>query len=527
MTAGTNGIIDGAMNGAESLVRTLVAGGATTCFSNPGTSEMHFVAALDRVEGMECVLCLFEGVATGAADGWARMTGLPGLTLLHLGPGLANGLANLHNAKKAMTPIVNIVGEHTTQHLAHEAPLTSDTEGVARPMSHWVRTGRDSTTIAAEGAEAVAAARTPPGRIATLILPADTAWGPGGAVARAAPPPAAPRVDDALVREAAAAVRKGRGTLLLLGASAVRHDQLVLAAGVAARTGARIMGRTSLPRLERGAGRVDLPRVPYYVDHALDALKDVETIVLIGADDPISFFGYPERPSRMAPETARILTLATPGEDIADALARLADAVGASARDAPVAAAAAHTMPRGVLTAQSACAAIAALLPEGAIVVDESVSNARFTGPALAQAAPHDLLQLTGGAIGIGPPMALGAAVARRDRKVVNLEADGSAMYTLQALWSQARAKAEVVTVIWANRAYAILTGELANVGAHNPGRKALDMISLDQPALDWVKLANGMGVPARRADTAEGFAEAFRAALAERGPFLIEAVIA
>jgi acetolactate synthase I/II/III large subunit len=266
--------------------------------------------------------------------------------------------------------------------------------------------------------------------------------------------------------------------------------------------------------------------VPYYVDEALDTLKDVETIILVGADDPVSFFGYPGKPSRMAPPDTKVIRLATAGQDIPDALVRLAEATGASAADAPRARHAPPAMPGGALTAEKAAAIVAALLPEGAIVVDESVSNARVTGPALACAAPHDLLQLTGGAIGIGPPMALGAAVAAKDRKVINLEADGSAMYTLQALWSQARAKSEVVTVIWANRAYAILKGELANVGALNPGRKALDMISLDDPALDWVKLANGMGVPALRAETAEEFASAFRSGLMERGPFLIEAVI-
>jgi acetolactate synthase I/II/III large subunit len=466
-------------------------------------------------------------VATGAADGWARMTGRPGLTLLHLGPGLANGLANLHNAKKAMTPIVNVVGEHTTQHLNHEAPLTSDTEGVARPMSHWVKTGRDSTTIAAEGAEAIREARTAPGRIATLILPADTAWGPGGPVADAGPPPVPPRADEDAVLKAADAAKRGRGTVMLLGHAAARDANLTLAAAVAARTGARLMGRVSLPRMEHGVGRVALARVPYYVDQALDALKDARTIVLIGADDPVSFFGYPGKPSRMAPDGAEILTLATVADDIPDALARLAEAVGAKAKDAPrIAIPPKASAPRGALTPEKAAAVIAAMLPEGAVVMDESVSNARFTGPALAAAAPHDLLQLTGGAIGAGPPIALGAAVACPDRKVINLEADGSGMYTLQALWSQARAKAQVVTVIWANRAYAILTGELANVGAHNPGRKALDMISLEQPALDWVKLSEGMGVPAIRVETAEAFADAFRVALAERGPFLIEAVI-
>lgn len=514
------------MNGAESLVRTLVAGGATTCFSNPGTSEMHFVAALDRVDGMECVLCLFEGVATGAADGWARMTERAGLTLLHLGPGLANGLANLHNAKKAGTPIVNIVGEHTTQHLAFDAPLTSDTEGIARPMSHWVRTGRDSTTIAAEGAEAIEAAMTPPGQIATLILPADTAWGPGGKIASVTPHPGPPRVDDAILRDAASAVRNGAETVLFVGSHAVRDRTLRYAAAIAQKTGCRIMGRTALPRLERGAGSIPLPRLPYAVDDALAALKDVATLVLVGAGDPVSFFGYPGKPSRMMPEAGRVITLATPEQDMHGALAGLADLVGARPADVARTNFAPPALPQSAaLTAENAMAAIGALLPEGAIIVDESITSARWTGPMTARSAPHDWLQITGGSIGIGPPLALGAAVAAKDRKVVNLQADGSAMYTLQALWSQARAGADVLTVIWSNRSYEILRGELMNVGA-NPGRKAIDMLSLDHPALNWVKLSEGMGVPAVACETTEAFMKALRRGLAERGPFLIEAVI-
>jgi acetolactate synthase I/II/III large subunit len=514
------------VNGAESLVRTLVAGGVDMCFSNPGTSEMHFVAALDKVDGMSCVLCLFEGVATGAADGWARMTGRPGLTLLHLGPGLANGLANLHNAKKAGTPIVNIVGEHTTQHLAYEAPLTSDIEGVARPMSHWVRTGRDSRTVASDGAEAVTAARSGSGQIATLILPADTAWGPGGDTVVPALPAAPLKVTEPSVQAAAAALRKGSETLLFLGGSAVRRGRLELAAAIAAKTGAKIMGRTSLPRIERGAGRVSLPRLPYYIDQGLEALQSFRTIVLMGAPDPINFFGYPGKPSRLAPPEAEILPLATPADDIHDGMMRLAEAVGAKASEAPLTSLYLPTLPKGALTVEKAMAAVSALLPEGAIIVDESVSSARFTGPLTAHSKPHDLLQLTGGAIGVGPPLALGAAIAAPDRKVINLEADGSAMYTLQALWSQARVGANVLTIIWANRAYAILTGELMAVGASNPGRKALDMLSLDNPALDWVSLAKGMGVPGVRAATAEAFVAALRAGLSENGPFLIEAAV-
>lgn len=519
------------MNGATSLVRTLVAGGADVCFSNPGTSEMHFVAALDRVDGMACVLCLFEGVATGAADGWARMTERPGLTLLHLGPGLGNGLANLHNARKAGTPIVNIVGEHTTQHLRYDAPLTSDTEGVARPMSHWVRTGRDSTGIARDGADALVAARTAcaagPGQIATLILPADTAWGPGAAPGVSSLPPPRPKVDEADVRRAVEALRRGPETLLFLGADAVRERALELAAAIAAKTGARIMGRTSLARVERGAGRAMLPRLPYPLDISLETLRPFRTLVLLGAPDPVAFFGYPGKPSRLAPDHAEILPLADGSHDLMDVLERLAEAVGARRSDAPRARLAPPAMPNdGALTAQNATAAVSALLPENAIVIDEGITSGRFASEMTAEANPHDWLQITGGSIGIGPPLALGAAVAAPDRKVVNLQADGSAMYTLQALWSQARVGANVLTIIWANRSYAILTGELMAVGASNPGRKALDMLSLDNPALDWVSLAKGMGVAGIKVDTVSQFVDALRAGLAHKGPFLIEAVI-
>jgi acetolactate synthase-1/2/3 large subunit len=526
MSAGTKE----AMNGAESLVRTLVAGGADVCFSNPGTSEMHFVAALDRVEGMDCVLCLFEGVATGAADGWARMTERPGLTLLHLGPGLGNGLANLHNAKKAGTPLVNIVGEHTTQHLGYDAPLTSDTEGVARPMSHWVKTGRHSLGIAADGAEAITAARTAcpagPGQVATLILPADTAWGPGGAPETPPAPPARGLVEDAALARAEAALLRGAETLLFLGADAVRAPALELAAAIAAKTGAKLMGRTSLARLERGAGRVALPRLPYPIDQSLAALAPFRTIVLLGAPDPVAFFGYPGKPSRLAPPEAEILAVADGSHDLMDALERLSDRVGARAGDAPRASFNPPGTIGGPLSAESAMAMVGAMLPEGAVIVDESLTSGRHAGAMTAHSAPHDLLMITGGSIGIGPPMALGAAVACPDRKIVNLQADGSAMYTLQALWSQARVNANVLTIIWANRSYAILTGELMAVGASNPGRKALDMLSLDNPALDWVSLAKGMGVEAGRAETTERFGELLKAGMARRGPFLIEVVI-
>lgn len=513
------------MNGAESLVRTLVKGGIDICFTNPGTSEMHFVAALDRVEGMRSVLCLFEGVAAAAADGFARMTERPASTLFHLGPGLGNAIANLHNAKKAMTPLVNIVGEHATQHLAFDAPLTADIEGLARPVSHWVRTGKSSRTIAAEGAAAIAAAQQAPGQVATLILPADTAWGDGGPVHTV--PPVAPRrkVDEAEIRAAVAALQ-APGALLFIGTGAARAQHLALAGRIAAKTGARLLGQTSIARQERGAGRVPLPRLPYPVDLGLATLKEVRRLVLCGASDPVAFFGYPGQPSRLAPPEADIIALAGPADDLLDALERVADALGVLSTPLDLKAPPPAEVPSGAITPERAGAVIGAVLPEGAIVVDESVTTGRGFALATAGAQPHDWLQLTGGSIGIGPPLALGAALACPDRKVVNLEADGSAMYTLQALWSQARSRANVLTVIWSNRAYQILRGELAAVGATNPGRKALDMLSLDNPTLDWVSLARGMGVDGRRVDTAEDLAHAMRDALKEPGPFLIEAVM-
>ena len=514
------------MNGAESLVRTLVAGGVEVCFANPGTSEMHFVAALDHVDGVRCVLCLFEGVATGAADGYARMAEKPAATLLHLGPGLANGLANLHNAKRARSPVVNIVGDHATYHRQFDSPLTADIEGLARPYADWLRTSANSQAVAKDGAEAIAAARAASGRIATLILPADTAWGEGGPIASIPAIASRTPVDDANIAEAAEALRSGRPTLLLLGDRALRSQALDCAAGIAEATGARLLAETSNARVERGAGRAPIARLPYPVDAALAALAEVEHLILVGARAPVAFFAYPGKPSELAPPACRIHTLAAPQDDQLDALIRLADAVGARHAPSRLQRPERPTTPRGRLDSETIAAALGALLPENAIVCDESVTTGRNFFAATADAEPHDWLQLSGGAIGLGIPMAVGAAVACPDRKVVSLQADGSGMYTLQGLWTQAREKLNVLTVIWANRAYAILRGELANVGAENPGPRALDMLSLSNPAIDWTSLARGLGVEACRAETLEDFVKAFQGGLAAKGPFLIEVVL-
>jgi acetolactate synthase-1/2/3 large subunit len=514
------------MNGAESLVRTLVGGGIEVCFANPGTSEMHFVAALDRVDGMRCVLGLFEGVVTGAADGYARMADKPAATLLHLGPGLANGLANLHNAQKSSTPIVNIVGDHATYHRAYDAPLTSDIEAAARPFSGWVRTSPDARAVAADGAAAIAAALTPPGRVATLILPADTAWNEGAAPAPVPPVPGRAPVAAEAVREAARILRSGEPTVLLLTGLALRERGLELAGRIAAATGARLLAQTFNARIERGAGRVPIERVPYPVDLAVATLAGLKHVILVGAKQPVAFFAYPDKPSVLTPPDCACHALARPEEDGVGALEALAEELGAHRQAAAVAELALPTLAAGAITPEAISRSLAALLPEQAIVVDEAVSSGRAFFPPTRHARPHTWLQNMGASIGLGLPLGVGAALAAPGRKTVCLQAHGSAMYTLQALWTMAREALDVTVVLFANRSYAILRSELANVGAQNVGRKALDMLDIGRPDLDWVSLARGMGVPAARVEDMEGFNRRLAEGLASEGPYLVEAVL-
>ena len=515
------------MNGAQSLIRTLYDGGVATCFMNPGTSEMHFVAALDFVPEMRSILCLFEGVATGCADGYARLTGKPAATLLHLGPGLGNGIANLHNGRKAHSPIVNIVGDHATYHVQYDAPLTSDIEGLARPVSGWVRTSPDARSVAADGAAAIAAAQTPPGQVATLILPANTAWDPadGPAPPQTAPlPPAVPseRIDDV-----AALLRRREDTVILVGDQVMGSEALSrLASRIAAGTGSRLIGNRAAARVSRGAGRPVLARLPYPVDQAVAMLDGTRHVVLVGVKAPVGFFAYPDKPSLLAPPDAQIHLLAEAHEDIPTALDALAESLDVPPEPPNLAHFERPPLPSGPLTPDLVWAALCALMPEHAIICDESVTSGRAAYPFTETAPPHDWLHVTGGAIGQGLPVATGAAVACPDRQVIAMEADGSGMYTLQALWTQARESLNVVTVIFANRTYRILQGELQQVGGNEPGPKASAMMRLDEPALDWVLLATGMGVPAIRVDTADGFVAALRRGIAAPGPFLIEAAI-
>ncbi|WP_439924266.1 acetolactate synthase large subunit [Nitrobacter sp. JJSN] len=512
------------MNGAESLVRTLVKGGVDVCFANPGTSEMHFVAALDRVEGMRCVLGLFEGVVTGAADGYFRMKGTPACTLLHLGPGLANGLANLHNARKANSGIVNIVGQHAVYHIGYNAPLTSDIEGLARPMSAWVRTSPDSKSVAADGAAAVAAAKGSPPQIATLILPADTAWNEADGIAMVPETSQRTSYSSQAVETAAKFLRGGGETLLLLTGRALTEQGLALAAGIAGKTGCKVMGQTYNARMARGRGRFFIERIPYVIEQALPVLRPFRTIILVEADDPVAFFAYPDKPSLLKPEGCDVHRMTANGENSVAALEALAGAVGARPQDAKPQKPMDIAWPTGPLNHASVAQAIAMAIPENAIVVDESITTGRGFFPPTAASAPHDWLQNMGGSIGFSTPVATGAAVACPDRKVICLVGDGSAMYTLQSLWTQVREGLDVTTIVFSNRMYQILRGEFDGVGAGEPGKRAMDMLSLDRPTLDWVSLARGMGVPGRAVTSADDLNKALAEAMAEKGPRLIEA---
>ena len=516
------------MNGARTLISTLVNGGVGVCFANPGTSEMHFVAALDTVPDMRGVLTLFEGVATGAADGYARIADRPAAVLLHLGPGLGNGLANLHNAKRAGVPVVVVVGDHATYHKRYDAPLESDIDAVAASVSGWVRRSARVGEVGDDAAAAIRAAAGPPARVATLILPADVSWHDGGRPGRIADAAAAkaPEYGEESVTVAAKALRSGQPAVLFIGGDATRERGLTAAARIAAATGAKLLCETFPTRLQRGAGLPHVERLGYFAEAAGAQLAGARHLILAGARSPVTFFAYPDTPSDLVPSGCQVHTLADGTASAAAALDALADLVapGTTAVTAP-----AHRPPppTGALTPHSIAAAVGAALPDGAIVVDES-NTAGLTLPDATAGAPrHDWLTLTGGAIGYGLPAAAGAAIAAPHRPVLCLQADGAAMYTISALWTQARENLDVTTVIYNNGAYDILRIELQRVGVGSePGPKARALLDIGNPALDFVALATGMGVPARRATTAEQFTAALAQAFAEPGPHLIDAVI-
>lgn len=520
------------MRGAEALLKSLAASGVDTCFMNPGTSEMHFVASLDSVPAVRPVLALFEGVATGAADGFGRMADRPATTLLHLGPGLANGLANLHNARRARSPVVNIVGDHATYHKAFDAPLESDIESLARPMSGWYRRTLSSSDIARDALEAVASSLGPPRRVATLVVPAELSWldADAATVATAlqvrghAGSPAI--VADEVVSSIARILGSGEPAALLLGTSALRESGLFPASRICEHVNAKLLAESFPGRLVRGAGLPYVERLAYLGELATAQLAGVRHLVLVDAHSPVSPFAYPGKPSNLVPDGCEVHQLAGETQDSVTALEALADLVGAPPGGARLAETCQRDLPTGPLTPASVAAAVGALLPENAIISDEAITGG-FYLPGATQGAPrHDLLCLSGNAIGQGLPLSIGAAVACPARPVLALEADGSAMYTIQALWTQAREGLNVTNVILDNGSYAILNLELARVGADGGGPTARSMLEIGRPSLDFVSISTGLGVPARRATTAEEFTNALAAALEEDGPHLIQAVL-
>ncbi|MEO7247129.1 MAG: acetolactate synthase large subunit [Novosphingobium sp.] len=512
------------MNGAETLVETLADQGVEVCFANPGTSEMHFLAALENPR-IKPVLCLFEGVATGAADGWYRMRNKPAATLLHLGPGLANGLANIHNAKRASSGMVNIIGEHSQSHLKYDPPLTSDIEGIARPLCHWVRRADGSHTIAADTAAAVAKANEHPAKISALILPGDVSWGDAGELvpqpktATAPPSPDAGRVDPI-----AQVLKSGEPTLIILGNKATRGSALVLAGRIAAKTGCRIATQFFSARIERGAGRVPLERIPYAVPQAIKFLEPFKHIITVETVEPVAFFAYPDRPSQLKPVGCQVHQLVAKDENSVVGLEMLVDALGARSFAPDIQQLSNTPMPSGALSPNSIAHALSHAIPEGAIVVDESLTTGRESMGLTAGARPHDMIQNMGGSIGFGTPVATGASLACPDRRTFCMVGDGSAMYTIQSLWTQAREQLPVTTIIFANNTYDILKAEYTNMGAGTaPGPRALSMIDIDNPTIDWLAMAKSMGVPAIRVDTAEEFTKAMVGSVSSSGPLLIE----
>jgi len=517
---------DSSMNGAKSLLATFVNAGVEVCFTNPGTSEMHFVAALDQEPGMRAVLGLFEGVVTGAADGYGRMTGKPACTLLHLGPGLANGLANLHNARRANTPLINVVGDHATYHRELDAPLTSDIRGFASPVSSWIHMSETAGQVAGDAARAVQAALDPPGQIATLILPADTAWNEASGGVEPLVVPTRSEANPDNVTAVIAALASGDPCTILLNGQGVSETGLQLASRIAGHTGAKLLGDTFISRIPRGAGRVEVERLPYFAEQAEEALAGTRHLILVDTKAPVSFFAYPGRASELTPEGCDVHVLSAAGEDTLAALEAVVEALGAGAASPSLTELARPSLPAGPLDPGSIAQSLAALMPDNSILVNEAATSG-FAIPAMtAASAPHDWLDLTGGAIGIGLPMAVGAAIACPERRVFGLQADGSGMYTVQALWTMARENLDITVIVFANRKYAILQVEFMRVGAHNPGPKAMSMMDLNRPDLNWVDLARGMGVPGRQVTDAGSFNDALAESLANSGPYVIEAIV-
>jgi acetolactate synthase-1/2/3 large subunit len=512
------------VNGAHCLLKTLNANNVTKCFANPGTSEMHFVAGLDDVPEVRAILCLFEGVATGAADGYARVTGRPAATLLHLGPGLANGWANLHNARRARVPLLNIVGDHATFHAKFDAPLQSDIATVAKALKGWLRSTQRPDDVANDTADAIGAAYGPPGQIATLILPSDVSWGevtePPAAWPLAARSGTAVPDDRAIVR--ALDVLRSKRAALIVGGSAMDATQLGLAQRVASASGTRLIMETFPPIMDHGAGVVNPERLIYLSEFSIAQLKEFDALVLIGAAAPVAFFAYPDIANIVA-EGCELVNLAPPGTDTLAALSALVEGLRAPALS--VDPGNCPSPPTGELTTRTFAAAVGATMPEDVVVVDESVSSGVDLLGATQFSPVHRWMQLTGGSMGYALPSAIGAAVGSGQR-ILALESDGAMMYTPQALWTMARENLDITVVGLSNRSYAILTLERKRVGAFTEGSTSQGLLDIDRPTIDLCALASAQGVPSIRVTSAEELVTALQRSYATPGPMFIEAVL-
>ena len=511
------------LNGSQSTIKALIASDISICFGNPGTSEMHFLAALDQIKGIRCVLGLHESIVTGAADGYYRLSGKPAVTLLHLAPGLANGLSNLHNAKKANSGILNIVGEHATYHLKYDAPLSGDTEGVARPMSHWVKTSTSADTVAHDAALAASIAKEKSGQIATLILPADVSWLKTDVVAQPVEPKPLRKVEASVVQAIAKVIQQDKNTVMLLGGAALRGKALEFAGKIAEKTGCRILSEGQNARIERGHGRVSVNRLPFDVKGAQETLKGTEHLILVGAKVPIAFFAYPNLPSLLMPESCEALTLATHEDQVERALEDLMLELGAHNTLHKTSVFSQGPMPTGVVNSDRLGQFLGACLPENAIVVDEAVSTGRGFFKPTEHARAHDWLNSMGSSLGYALPVAIGCAVAQPDRPVIALVGDGSAMFSVQALWTMARENLNIKVLIFANHAYKILKNELVSVGLESPTQTALSMLSLNSPNLDWVSMAKAHGVEGFKVENIEALVKTFNHCLTQTGTQLIQ----
>jgi acetolactate synthase-1/2/3 large subunit len=515
------------VNGAKILMDTLVENGIEVCFGNPGTSEMHLVDAISKTDKMRAVLCLFEGVVTGAADGYARMAGKPAATLLHLGPGLGNALANIHNARRARSPMLNIIGQHALDHLQYDAPLTSDIVGIATPVCHYVHSVCDIDQLSDDVARSIAETSRGVGQVAALIIPADMAWSePSSQVTARLAAPEPELASSDVLHTSASVLKLGKRTAVLLDDSALYGEGLKMAGRIARATGAKLLAPTFYSRMERGAGRVMVERIPYFAEMATEFLQEFEQIILVGCGAPVAFFAYPGKRSWLAPQACEIVTLTEQDQDSTAALIALAELLGVADGEYSTQDRVTADLPAGRLTPEGVAACLLELMPQDAIVVDEGATSS-FPAYVLTQGAQaHDWLTLTGGSIGQGLPAAVGAAIACPDRKVIALEGDGSAMYTVQALWSMAREDLDVTVIMYVNNSYKILNIEMLRVGIEDPSPNASEMLELDNPHLDWIALATGMGLNPTLAASAEEFHRQFSTAMNSKGPHFIAAMV-